>query len=142
MGRLRLLEIGQADGAPVVQLLHPCQLLPRQGQVGFARRALRFDHADGRLLTFGVDLHQRLAGAHAITGGDEDLAHVPVDLRLHGGRAQRADRGDELRRLRDGMRRENDRVDAGRRRRRRGPVRRSGGSAAGGGQEDRHEENG
>ena len=100
--------------------------------VGFGARAVGLRARDGGLLLGRVDLDERRADAHALAGLHEDARDQPFDFRLNRRRAERAQRGDELRRVFDRGRRERAECDGGRWRRARALRRRA--AAAGCGQ--------
>ena len=94
--RVGLLELLLADGAGRIQLVVPLLLLTREGQGGFGRCELSLLARHCRLLSPRVDFHERGALPYPVARHHEDLRDLAVDLRLHGGRFQRPERGDVL----------------------------------------------
>jgi hypothetical protein len=99
---LRLLVLLFADGASREQFAGPLCLLPRERDSRLTRGELGFLARHRGLLSSRIDLHQRRTFAHAIARFHVNLRDLPVDLRLHRGRAQRLQRRHVLRRLVDG----------------------------------------
>ena len=69
--------------------------------VRFGARAAGLRAANRRLLLVGVDLDERASHADAVAGLDEDARDDAFHFGLDRRRAERAQRGDELRRLLD-----------------------------------------
>ncbi len=113
---LGLLELLAADRAGADERLEALDLLAPVLGVGLHAGAAGFRAADGGALLFRVDLDERRAGADAVAGLDEDPRDDAVHLRLDGRRAERADGGDEVRGLLDGLLLQRQERHAGRRR--------------------------
>ncbi len=134
--RFTLLEFLLADGARRVQAARALLLLMCVSHVRLAFRPLGVLARHRRFLTPGVDADQLIAARDPLTGGDEHVRHLSLDLRLNGGPAQRLQRGDVFRHVLDGHRVRRFELDRGRRKRGRSRVGCLGFIAAGGGDAD------
>ena len=90
---------GLADRAGLDQRLEALDLLPPvlRRPLPCRRGWPRCSHRG--LLLVGVDLDERRADAHVVAGLDEDARDHALDFRLDRRRAERPQRGDEVRRV-------------------------------------------